>query len=181
MQTHFHPTGKLETEQSELALYFTDQPPSHLLVPIQLPPLFGIGAGIDIAAGNSAFRIDQEYERPIDVRAIEIGGHAHYICREMLLVAEMPNKKSVELLRINDWDLDWQDQYQFADAIDLPKGTKLKATIIYENSADNPENPFSPPQRIQWGRESTDEMGSLTLQVNASAEQQRPVLEADIR
>ncbi len=43
MQTHFHPTGKVEIEQAELALYFTDQPPSHKLVPIQLPPMFGMG------------------------------------------------------------------------------------------------------------------------------------------
>ncbi len=181
MQTHFHPAGKKEVEQAELALYFTDITPSHLLVPIQLPPLFGIGAGIDIAPNESSFRIVHEYELPIDVKAIEIGGHAHYICREMLLVAELPNHQRKELLRIDDWDLGWQDQYQFVDAIDLPKGTKLTATIIYDNSSSNPENPFSPPQRIQWGRESTDEMGAITLLVVATNEQQRTVLESDLR
>ncbi|MEO0416023.1 MAG: hypothetical protein AAF226_13835, partial [Verrucomicrobiota bacterium] len=27
----------------------------------------------------------------------------------------------------------------------------------------NSDNPFSPPRRIKWGHESTDEMGSITL------------------
>ncbi len=37
MQTHFHPTGKAEVEQSELALYFADVAPTHRLQSVQLP------------------------------------------------------------------------------------------------------------------------------------------------
>jgi hypothetical protein len=181
MQTHFHPTGKAESEQAELALYFADAAPAKQLVPIQLPPLFGLGAGIDIAAGNANFQIQQEYILPIDVQAIEVGGHAHYICSNMLMTAQLPSGETLELLRIDDWDLDWQDQYQFAESIDLPKGTKLTATIRYDNSSKNVANPFSPPRRISWGRESTDEMGSITLQVVARDESQRPLLEGSVR
>ena len=181
MQTHFHPTGKEETEQAELGLYFAEKAPEHLLVPIQLPPLFGIGAGIDIPAGQQDYAIRQSYTLPIDVMAIETSGHAHYLCRTMRLTADLPSGKQLVLLQIDDWDLDWQDQYQFAEPIDLPRGTTLTARITYDNSADNPENPFSPPRRIQWGRESTDEMGSITLQVIAKAESQRTVLEGEMR
>jgi mono/diheme cytochrome c family protein len=177
MQTHFHPSGKPETEQAELALYFTDKAPSRMIVPLQMPPMFGIGAGIDVPAGEANFTISDTLTLPIDVRGIEIGGHAHYICREMLMVAELPNGKKLELLRIDDWDLDWQDQYQFATPVELAKGTKISATIVYDNSANNPENPFSPPQRIAWGRESNDEMGSITLHVIAADETERPQLE----
>ncbi len=177
MQTHFHPSGKPEVEQAELALYFTNQAPSHMIVPLQMPPLFGIGAGIDVPAGESNFTISDTLTLPIDVRGVEIGGHAHYICREMLMVAKLLDGKQLELLRIDDWDLDWQDQYQFSVPIDLPKGTEISATIVYDNSSNNPENPFSPPQRISWGRESNDEMGSITLQVVASNETDRPQLE----
>ncbi len=99
----------------------------------------------------------------------------------MELVATLPDQSTLTLLRIDDWDLDWQDQYQFAKAIELPKGTRLAAKIIYDNSAQNPENPHSPPQRITWGRESTDEMGSITLQVIAKEESQREVLEKQLR
>lgn len=177
MQTHFHPSGKAEQEQAELAIYFSDVAPSHMLVPIQLPPLFGAGAGIDIPAGEANYQVTDELTLPIDVSAIEIGGHAHYICKKIRLDATLPTGHSLCLLKIDDWDLDWQDQYLFRTPIDLPKGTKLSTTIVYDNSKENPENPFSPPQRIAWGRESTDEMGSVTLLVVAKDEGQRDELE----
>ncbi len=181
MQTHFHPTGKEEVEQAELGIYFTDVIPDHLLVPIQLPPVFGAGAGIDVPAGNANYVVQDEYRLPIDVEGIEIGGHAHYICRKMLMTAHLPNGKDLTLLQIDDWDLDWQDQYTFQSPVPLPKDTLLKATIVYDNSAGNPENPFSPPQRIAWGRESTDEMGAITLLVTAVRESERPQLESEMR
>ena len=47
----------------------------------------------------------------------------------------------------------------------LPKGTTIDATIVYDNSSANLRNPHSPPQRVIWGRESFDEMGSMSLLV----------------
>ncbi|MFO0923216.1 MAG: hypothetical protein U0905_12085 [Pirellulales bacterium] len=181
MQTHFHPTGKVEHEQAELAIYFADQPPSRLLVPLQLPALFGLGAGLEVPAGEKNFHLRDSYTLPVDVEAFEIGGHAHYICTRMDLTATTPDGKTSSLLKIEDWDLDWQDQYQFAQAVRLPKGTRLDVDIVYDNSSDNADNPHSPPQTIAWGRESNDEMGSVTLLVVADREEDRKMLERDMR
>ena len=181
MQTHFHPTGKKETEQSQLGLYFADRAPKQLLVPVQLPPLFGMGAGIDIDAGDSNYLVHDEYVLPIDIVGFEIGGHAHYVCRSMTMIATPPGGKPMELLRIDDWDLDWQDQYLFESPVPLSKGTKLVVDIVYDNSAQNPENPFSPPRPISWGRESTDEMGSITMLVIAKNENERVLLEQELK
>ena len=181
MQTHFHPTGKKESEQSQLGLYFADKAPKQLLVPVQMPPLFGMGAGLDIDAGDANYVLHDEYVLPIDILGFEIGGHAHYICRKMTMIATPPGGKPIELLRIDDWDLDWQDQYLFESPVPLAKGTKLTVDIIYDNSAQNPENPFSPPRPISWGRESKDEMGSITMLAIAKNESEREILEQDIK
>ncbi len=181
MQTHFHPSGTPETEQAELALYFADKPPSKQLVPVQVPPMFGFGANIDIPPGEKNFRVSDSFTLPIDVQAISVGGHAHYICREMKMIATTPAGQSIVLLQIDDWDLDWQDRYLFAEPVELPAGTKVRTDIVYDNSADNPENPFNPPQRIRWGRQSNDEMGSITLAVVAADENLRPELQASLR
>ena len=181
MQTHFHPTGKKETEQAQLGLYFAERAPKQLLVPVQLPPLFGMGAGIDINAGDSNYLVHDEYVLPIDIVGFEIGGHAHYICRKMTMIATPPGGKPMDLLRIDDWDLDWQDQYLFESPVPLSKGTKLTVDIVYDNSAQNPENPFSPPRPISWGRESTDEMGSITMLAIAKNENERVQLEQDLK
>ncbi len=176
MQTHFHPTGKAAQEQALLGLYFADSPPSKRLVPIQIPAMFGFGAQIDIPAGESNYRVEDQFELPIAVDAITVGGHAHYLCREMRITATLPDGKKKLLLEINDWDLDWQDRYTFAAPIALPAGTQLQTELIYDNSTLNPRNPYSPPRRIRWGRESNDEMGSITLQVVAQNEAERDQL-----
>lgn len=181
MQTHFHPSGKRETEQAELALYFADQPPSKQLVTIQVPAMFGFGANIDIPAGEKNFRITDSFTLPIDIQAISIGGHAHYICREMKMTARTPSGTEITLMQIDDWDLDWQDRYLFAEPVDLPAGTVITTDIVYDNSASNPENPYQPPQRIRWGRQSNDEMGSITLMAVAADEKKRPELEVAVR
>jgi hypothetical protein len=181
MQTHFHPSGKPEVEHAILGLYLAKQPPSKQLVNIQIPPMFGFGAGIDIPAGASDFKIVDEFRLPIDVDAIGVGGHAHYICKTMRLTAILPDGKKILLLDIVDWDLDWQDRYFFDNAVSLPATSLLRTEIHYDNSSGNPENPYSPPQRIRWGRQSNDEMGSITLTVVASEESKRSELQDAVR
>jgi hypothetical protein len=181
MQTHFHPSGKPETEQAELALYFADRPPSKQLVTIQVPPMFGFGADIDIPAGEKAYRVTESFTIPVDVQAVSVGGHAHYVCRAIKMIARTPAGKEITLMQIDDWDLDWQDRYLFAERIELPAGTVLTTDVVYDNSAENPENPHHPPQPIRWGRQSTDEMGSVTLMVTSRDESQRADLEVAVR
>jgi hypothetical protein len=176
MQTHFHPSGKKEVEQAELALYFTDKAPEKNLVPIQIPPAFGRTARIDIPAGEKNYLVEDSMTLPVPVEAVLVGGHAHYICRTMTMTATLPDGKVITLIDIQDWDLDWQDRYQFDKRISLPAGTVLKTKISYDNSAANPENPFSPPRRIKWGQESTDEMGSVTLTVVPKNKEDAPAL-----
>lgn len=163
LSTHFHPSGKPEKEKTKVGLYFADKAPERSLQFAQVPPSFGRGAGIDIPAGEKNFSIEDTFTLPADIEPISVSGHAHYICETMTMTATHPDGTVETLLHIPDWDLDWQDTYFFAEKKILPKGTVLKSVITYDNSADNEDNPFDPPQRIKWGRESTDEMGSITL------------------
>jgi hypothetical protein len=170
LSTHFHPSGKAEEEASTVALYFTDKPPSQRFTGVQLPFGFGIMAGIDIPAGTKDFTIQDSFVLPVDVKAFGVAAHAHYLAKDVKMTATLPDGKTRTLLSISDWDFAWQDQYQFKDFEFLPKGTKLSMKMTYDNSADNPRNPSSPPKRVRWGRESLDEMGSVTLQVVAARE-----------
>jgi len=77
----------------------------------------------------------------------------------------LPDGTTRGVLLITDWELSWQDSYYFKTPFKLPKGTKLDTEIVYDNSVDNSRNPNYPPQRVRWGRESFDEMGSMTLLV----------------
>lgn len=62
----------------------------------------------------------------------------------------------------------------------LPKGTR-DVKITYDNSADNPRNPTSPPKRVRWGEGSNDEMGSMSLLAVAANEAEIPQLQQTYR
>jgi hypothetical protein len=161
LSTHFHPSGKVEHEASTVALYFADRPPAQKFMGLQLPVAFGVLAGINIPPGKKDFAIADSFVLPVDVKAFAVSAHAHYIAKQFQVTATQPGGKPKTLLSIPDWDFAWQEQYQFRDFVALPKGTKIDVKITYDNSADN---------RVRWGRESTDEMGSISLQVVAARE-----------
>lgn len=163
LQIHFHPTGKVEKEQATVGLYFADEPPPRTFMEFQVPPEYGQYAGIDIPAGESHYSVKDTFTVPVDVELVDIAGHAHYICTKMIGRATFPDGNTEPLIFIDDWDFSWQGWYSFEEPVYLPAGTVVDVELIYDNSAANPRNPFSPPQRIGWGLESTDEMGSLII------------------
>jgi hypothetical protein len=181
LQTHFHPSGKAEREQTTVGLYFSKKPPTRTMVPIQLPPFFGATWGIDIPAGEKHYTVKDSITLPVAVDAVLVGGHAHYLCTTMHCTAKLPDGSEQVLLAIPRWDFNWQDHYAFQKPVRLPKGTVLTMELVYDNSADNPANPHSPPRRVRWGRESNDEMGSMTLQVVPADEAELPLLQRGVR
>ena len=176
LSTHFHPTGKSEEETSTVGIYFAKEPITRRFTGIQLPPAFGAFKAIDIPAGKKDYEIEDSFELPVDVDAFGVGAHAHYLGKSMTMTATLPSGDRKTLLSIPDWDFAWQEQYRFADFVRLPKGTRLHTRITYDNSADNPRNPSTPPARVRFGEESTNEMGSITLMAVAVDETQMPEL-----
>jgi uncharacterized protein (TIGR03437 family) len=164
LQTHFHPDGKPEVEQTTVGLYFTGKP-SRDITQVQAPAFFGIQANIDIPAGKSDYMVRGSFTLPVDVDAFSVSAHTHYLGKGTRLTATLPSSEVRVLLSIKDWDFNWQDTYLFKDLVSLPKGTRIDGELVYDNSAANPNNPYSPPQRVRWGENSTDEMGSLILNV----------------
>lgn len=180
LATHFHASGKEEAEASTVGLYFAKQPPTKAFAGVQLPPLFGAMSNINIPAGEAGYSISDSFTLPIDVRAFGVGGHAHYLAKTMRMTATLPDQTVKTILAIDDWDFGWQENYLFEQFVDLPKGTRLDVTVTYDNSVANRRNPSSPPKRVTWGEESTDEMGSMTLRVVAAQEADLPVLQKAI-
>jgi hypothetical protein len=62
------------------------------------------------------------------------------------------------MVRIGDWDFNWQGGYRYETPVHLPEGTRIDLEYTYDNSARNPRNPSNPPARVQFGEQTTDEM-----------------------
>ena len=61
LQMHFHLTGKPETEQATIGIFFADKAPERRVWSLQIPTLFGFGAGIDIPAGRKDYTIEDSF------------------------------------------------------------------------------------------------------------------------
>ncbi len=156
MQVHYHPTGKVEKDRSRIGLYLApkDQP---------IKQAYHVWA-----AGNTRFRIpagDSYYQvtaetLPIPV-AIDIHNvipHMHVLGKDMEMFAELPSGEKIELIRIDQWDFNWQLHYELAERVTLPAGSKVKVIAHYDNSADNPNQPVLEPIDVTYGEATTDEM-----------------------
>ena len=160
LQTHMQPSGKPEQVQLQVAFRFAKQPPERQ--PIMLSFMH---SGIFIPAGEANYEIRMDYELPMDIHAYGVLPHLHYLGKQVRGYATLPNGSVEPLLDIPQWDFNWQSEYRFREPISLPAGTVITQHYSYDNSADNPRNPFDPPQRVRYGADTTDEMGEMWLQV----------------
>ncbi len=158
LQMHYHPSGKEETDRTEIGFYLSKKPPTK--------PIVGIGLAteeVDIAAGDKKYARSDEYTLPADMTVTDIWPHMHTIGKSVAVTAKLPSGKTKELLKIKDWDFNWQDTYRYKEAFKLPKGTVVTCDWTWDNSKENARNPFSPPKRIRHGEGSNDEMGGLWI------------------
>lgn len=170
LNTHLQPSGKPETLEPSLGLYFTDRPATKFPILLELQN----DLALDIPAGAAHFPVNDEFTITADVDLLAIYPHAHYLGKELRASASLPDGTSHTLISIPRWDLNWQAVFYYAEPVFLPKGTVVSMQYLYDNSEANPANPFHPPQRVQGGNRTRDEMAHLWLQVlpRGTAEQQ---------
>jgi Flp pilus assembly protein TadD len=161
LNVHLQPSGKPETIQPTIGLYFTDQPATKFPMLLQLQN----DAKLDIPAGEQNFIVSDELTIPVDVDLLAIYPHAHYLGKDLQATAILPDGSTTTLIHIPQWNLNWQAVYRYAEPVFLPKGTSVRMRYIYDNSEDNALNPNHPPRRVQSGNRSNDEMAHLWLQV----------------
>jgi tetratricopeptide (TPR) repeat protein len=135
--------------------------------------------GIAIPAGEPNYVVEDSYVLPVDVEAVSIYPHAHYLGKEMRGTATLPDGSRKDLLWIRQWDFRWQDRYRYRSPVFLPRGTRLSMRLTYDNSAANPNNRNDPPQPVRSGPRSTDEMGHLWIEVVPRRAEDAAVLNAD--
>ncbi len=172
---HMQTTGKSEPVQISVGFYFTDA------APVRAPVGLRLGSQtIDIPAGEPAYAITDSYTLPVDADVIAIQPHAHNLGRQMTARATLPTGVTMPLIEIADWDFRWQDVYRYSAPVRLPRGAVISMRYVYDNSAENVRNPFTPPRRVVWGQNTNDEMGDLWLQLVPSAQADFVALATDV-
>jgi Flp pilus assembly protein TadD len=174
VQLHMVPGATPQAVRPEVGLYVSTTPPTRVPIVVKLE-----SKAIDIPAGEANYVVEDSYALPVDVEAVSVYPHAHYLATRMEGTATLPDGRVTPLISIPRWNIRWQDQYRYRTPMALPRGTTLRMRFVYDNSASNPNNRFTPPRRVQWGPLSTDEMGALWLEVVPSKAEDAAVLERD--
>ncbi len=161
LNVHMQPTGKAELVQPSVGLYFTDHPGTTLPMLVQLEH----DGALDIPAGAKDFLVSDDFTVPMDMDVLAVYPHAHYLGHVLEGYATLPDGSRKWLIRIPDWDVNWQAVYRYREPVFLPKGSVISMRFHYDNSDANLRNPNHPARRVRGGNQATDEMGHLWLQV----------------
>ena len=158
---HLLTSGKSESIQLSVEFYFSDKPPTKTPMIVRLEQ----DGNIDIPAGAKDFEISDDLELHTNVKVLPILPHAHYLCKEMRVLATLPDGTRKWLIWVKRWNFDWQGVFRYEEPVDLPRRTVLSMRYTYDNSSDNARNPNTPPQRVVRAQKSTEEMADAWLEV----------------
>jgi tetratricopeptide (TPR) repeat protein/mono/diheme cytochrome c family protein len=158
---HLRPSGKAESVSPSVGLYFTETPRTKFGMLMELEH----DGAIDIPPGERDYIVSDDFRTPLDLMVLAVYPHAHYLGKLMEGYATLPDGTRKWLVRIAEWDLNWQGVFHCKEPVYLPRGTVISMRYHYDNSADNVRNPNKPPKRVRGGSQANDEMANLWLQV----------------
>ncbi len=179
LNMHLQPSGKPEEVRPAIGLYFTDKPQTKFPLLVQLED----DQALNIPAGVRDFPISDDFTLPMDADVLAVYPHAHYLGKLLEAWATLPDRSKKWLVRIPNWDQNWQAVYYYREPVFLPKDSVIHMRYHYDNSAANVRNPNHPPKRVRAGNQATDEMGHLWLQIlpHDAGDHRRELQEAVMR
>ncbi|HET6574523.1 MAG TPA: hypothetical protein VFG68_13025, partial [Fimbriiglobus sp.] len=166
IQTHYHRTGKPESDRLKIGLYFAKKPVEKVWQSLAIGPrpenirqVLGLERSpLQIPAGESAHKVKASAWLLNDATVHAVMPHMHLIGRQIKVSMTPPGGETITLVNVPDWDYNWQETYWFKTPIQAPEGTRIDVEAVYDNSLSNPNNPFNPPRTITFGEQTTNEM-----------------------
>jgi hypothetical protein len=153
---HYTTTGKPETDQSNLGLWFASSPPAHQLYRAPMPGRTIIANQRELLTDDPGTKAEgtdvaippispgeERYEligvtallNPMTIYALQ--PHAHLRAKRFRYTVFLPDGREQTLLSVPQYDFHWQLRYALKQPLLLPAGSKLVMTGEYDNSPRN--------------------------------------------
>lgn len=151
-QIHYTPSGTAKKERLRLGLVFAKQPPHYEVKTVGI-------ANMRIAIPPGAKRhVETQTQRvPFDMPVTSFMPHMHIRGAAFKYEVLYADGDAETLLDIPRYDFNWQLRYDYKQPKLIPRGSTMKITAIYDNSAENKANP-DPTKLVKWGSQTVDEM-----------------------
>ncbi len=151
-QMHYAPTGKQESDRTELGLYLLPSKPA-----LELRTRAVTQQELAIGPGVSNYKTQASYQFKKDAVLHNLSPHMHVRGNSFKYELIYPNGTSETLLSVPRWDFGWQTLYQLKEPKKIPAGAQLVCSGTFDNSIANPANP-NPKQWVTFGEQTSDEM-----------------------
>lgn len=163
LQMHYTANGKPGADRTRIGVVFAKERPRQAVLTLQM--------GNDkfvIPPGEPNYRVDVSGTLPNDALLISLFPHMHLRGKAFEYLIAGPNGRIETLLKVPNFDFNWQLNYRLAEPRLIPAGTRLLWAGYFDNSANNPRNP-DPAAEVRFGEQSWEEMmiGFFDVAVNA--------------
>ncbi|WP_133271913.1 cytochrome c [Hymenobacter radiodurans] len=149
LTAHYGPSGVDTTDWSQIKLYFTKAP---IKREIQATSIGSGGLGTIepplVIPADSVKKFRVQLQTSTDLSLLYVWPHMHLVGKKFKAWATTPEGKQIPLVSIPEWDFRWQESYQFKRLTLVPKGSVIQVEGTYDNTTNNPNNPFSPPEPL---------------------------------
>ncbi len=151
-QIHYTPSGRPVQERLQLGLVFAKVPPRYEVRTLPIPD-----RDLRIPPG-AAHHVETASRRlPYDLPLLSLMAHLHVRGKAFRFELLSPDGAPEVLLDLPQYDFNWQLRYDLRQPRLLPRGSTVRVTAVFDNSAGNPANP-DPTRTVRWGPQTSDEM-----------------------
>ena len=149
---HYHRTGKVEKDKLQIGLHFAKKD----CKPLQ--QMVMAGNFLSIPPNEENFKVTGSIWAAQDCTLHTVTPHMHLLGKKIKMTMTPPGGQTTTLVGIDEWDFNWQEIYFLKQPLKLKAQTRFDLEGVFDNSAKNPNNPFSPPRRITLGESTNNEM-----------------------
>ena len=157
LQMHYGPSP-LDAKDSTTVNIFYSKSPANRFIKTQLISPNDIIDGPFFIPANKTKTFHAKYKIVNDYSLISITPHSHWLGKKWEVFAVHPNGDTTHLIKINDYDFNWQNFFSFKKFITLEKGTIIYTSATFDNTEKNFRQPNDPIKNVMWGESAKDEM-----------------------
>jgi len=152
LHMHYTTMGVATTDQTRIGFVFAKEPPATELKTVSMAQ-----ENFLIPPGAPHHLVEGVVEFKDDVDLYSLGPHSHLRGKSWAFELERPDGTREVLLSVPRFDFNWQLNYVFTSPVSVPAGSRLIGRAVYDNSANNKDNP-DPKVAVGWGNLTVEEM-----------------------
>jgi hypothetical protein len=146
---HYGPSMRDTFDVSRINVFFAKKLPKRITRELQMgtlgvtdiePPL--------VIPPNEIKRFITKAKINKDISILTINPHMHKLGKTFWAYAITNKGDTIPLIKIKKWDFNWQYFYTFKKMVKIPAGSTIIAEGVFDNTIQNKNNPFHPPQEV---------------------------------